>query len=115
MKKDPTVIITNATSRSDYSGAKAFGEIRVLSDKLYSFIPGSPANAVLQRDIAAAAAAFNPATDHVLPSGSSISTALFLLALFARGVRTVRVLMWSGNDQSYQSGMLDLNVALGGE
>lgn len=114
MKSNRTsqVIITNATSRTDYSEAEAFGELRVLSAKLYSFTPNSPANAVLSRDVTRAVAEFDPELDYVLPSGSSLSTGLFLVGLFARGIRKVKVLMWSGNDQSYHGGVLDMNIAL---
>lgn len=110
--RSPVVIITNATSRADYRGAQAFGELKVLSTKLYSFTPNSPANAILSRDIISAVAQFDPGLDYVLPSGSAISTGLFLVGLFARGIRRVKVLMWSGNDQSYQGGILDLNTVL---
>lgn len=110
--RTPLVVITNATSRTDYSEAEVFGELRVLSNKLYSFVPNSPANAVLSRDVVRTVAEFDPELDYVLPSGSSISTALFLVGLFARGIRKVKVLMWSGNDQNYHGGILDLNTAL---
>ncbi len=112
MKKSPVVFITNEVSKSNYSSAKVFGEIRVLSGRVYSFTPGSPANEVLAADIKAAADSFNEDSDYVLPSGSALSTSLFLIALFSRGIRKIRMLLWSGNDQSYHPGLLDLNVAL---
>ncbi len=77
-----------------------------------AFTPNSPANAVLSRDITRAVAEFDPELDYVLPSGSSLSTGLFLVGLFARGIRKIKVLMWSGNDQNYHGGVLDLNTAL---
>lgn len=112
LNRTPLVVITNATARTDYSEAKSFGELHVMSEKLYSFTPNSPANLVLSADIAAAVAKFDPGLDYVLPSGSAISTGLLLVGLFARGVRKVKVLMWSGNDQSYHGGVLDLSIAL---
>lgn len=112
--RTPMVVITNARTDTgaNYSEAESFGELRVLSNKLYSFVPNSPANTVLARDVARVIAEFDPEIDYMLPSGSSLSTGIFLVGLFARGVRKVKVLMWSGNDQSYHGGILDLNVAL---
>lgn len=112
MKRTPVVVVTNATNRTDYSKAKSFGELHVMSEKLYSFTPNSPANSILSVDIAATIANFDPELDYVLPSGSAISTSLLLVGLFARGVRRVKVLMWNGNDQHYHGGTLDLCTAL---
>lgn len=114
MKRNPIVLITNAVTKSNYESAAAFGEPRVLSDRIYSFTPGSPANGTLAEDIEFAMVNFDETTDYILPSGSAISTALILVALFNRGVRNVRVLLWNGNEQSYHAGLLDLNVALKG-
>lgn len=107
------VVVTNSVTKSDYSSAQSFGELCVMSDKVYSFTPGSPANDILCSDIARVASRFDVNTDYVLPSGSSISTALFLIALFNQGVRVVKILMWNGNDQAYHAGLLDLSVATG--
>ena len=113
MKKEPTVLITNATSRTDYSEAKAFGSLAVLSEKLYSFVPNSPANAILSKDLGRAIESFDPNVDYVLPSGSAISTGLLFVGLFARGIRSIKVLMWNGNDQTYHAGVLDLGIIYG--
>lgn len=115
MNREPTVIITNATARTDYTEAMAFGTLKVLSTKLYSFAPNSPANSVLSQDVRAAVEMFDPEIDYVLPSGSSLSTALLLIGLFSRGIRKIRVLMWSGNDQGYHDEILDLGIATGAQ
>lgn len=113
MKKEPTVLITNATNRTDYSEAKAFGKLAVLSEKLYSFVPNSPANAILSKDLAKALDSFDPDVDFVLPSGSAVSTGLLFVGLYCRGIHSVRVLMWNGNDQIYHAGVLDLGIVNG--
>lgn len=115
MKRKPRVVITNHVSRVDYSPAEVWGEPVTLSDKLYSFANDSPTNRILARDIATQAAEFDDSLDFVLPSGSALSTSLFFVSLFNRGVRVVKVLMWNGNDQLYRSGLLDLRVAMGGK
>ena len=114
LNRTPLVVITNsrADTGADYSEAEAFGKLVAMSTKLYSFTPNSPANVTLSKDMGAALDSFDPEIDYVLPSGSSLSTGLFLVGLFARGVRKVKVLMWNGNDQSYHGGVLDLSIAL---
>ncbi len=105
------VIVTNMNPKTDYSAARKYGNIVSLSDKVYSFVPGSAANDILAVDIHRAADDFDPAIDYVLPSGSSISTSLFLIALVDRGISKVKVLMWSGNDQCYNNSILNLRLS----
>lgn len=109
MNRRPNVFITNRVNKTDYSAAADFGNLTTVSDKIYSFTPGSTANEIMSLDVNKSADKFDPQEDYVLPSGSAISTALFVLALWKRGVRTIRVLMWNGNEQNYHVGQLRLD------
>lgn len=109
MDRRPNVFITNRVNKTDYSAAADFGNLTTVSDKIYSFTPGSLANEIMSADVNRSADRFDPQEDYVLPSGSAISTALFILALWKRGIRTVRVLMWNGNEQNYHVGQLHLD------
>ena len=105
---------TRGQAKYDYAPAAAFGDLVTVADRVYSFAPGNAVNGPIVGGIATCAREFNPAEDFVLPSGSAIMTALFFVALAARGVDRVRVLMWATADGMYSASYVDMRALIGG-
>ena len=108
-----TVFITHEQPRFDYGPAEAYGDLDVVTDRVYSMTPGNLVNAQLAHSVAGAASAYSEG-DYVLPSGSAIVTALFFVRLAALGHRKIRTLLWNHNEGSYSVGVVDLTPYTGG-
>ena len=108
-----TVFITHEQPRFDYGPAEAFGDLDVVTDRVYSMTPGNSVNGQLAQNIIGASNAFDPDEDYVLPSGSAVATALFYVRLAALGHRRIRTLLWNHNESAYSAGVVDLTPFIG--
>ena len=108
-----TVFITHEQPRFDYGPAEAFGDLDVVTDRVYSMTPGNSVNAQLAHSVVSASNAFDPDEDYVLPSGSAVATALFYVRLAALGHRRIKTLLWNHNESAYSAGVVDLTPFIG--
>lgn len=106
--KTSKVYVTHAQSKFDYRPAQVYGQLHMVTDRVYSFTPGNEVNEQLIKNLESSLDSFDPENDFVLTSGSAIMTGMFFAGLGARGIKKIRVLTWNNNDQAYAPGVLNM-------